>query len=242
MSAIEPGLTPISPVPALGRQPEGKGGEMRQFRSMLRDIADDNNTPALPAKTMASREENNKKAELGFDDLVDALNPLQHIPVVGQIYRAVSDKAVSAPARMIGGMLFGGPIGFMAALVDSIVTDSTGKDLAHHALALLDGKEETVQVAESAPKEISITANEEAKIQAWQVAASQAKELNTISVAEGAKEITPEADAAVEKAPATAAPVNFFIESDAGKPLLPPLDYSQQMQWNLEKYQKLHRP
>ena len=42
----------------------------------------------------------------GFDfwDLVDMVNPLQHIPVVGDIYRAVTGDEMGSMPRIVGGM------------------------------------------------------------------------------------------------------------------------------------------
>lgn len=56
------------------------------------------------------------KTEGGFSELVDILNPLQHIPGVAQIYRSVTGDEISDGARAGGNMLYGilgGPIGFM---------------------------------------------------------------------------------------------------------------------------------
>jgi len=62
----------------------------------------------------ASRVTTPQKAEksgFSFGDLVDTLNPLHHIPIVGQIYRAVTGDAISDKARLAGGGLFAGPLG-----------------------------------------------------------------------------------------------------------------------------------
>ena len=43
---------------------------------------------------------------LTFSDLIDVINPLQHIPVVGTIYREMTNDSLAAGPRMLGGTLF----------------------------------------------------------------------------------------------------------------------------------------
>jgi Flp pilus assembly protein TadD len=68
-------------------------------------------------------------------DLVDVVNPLQHIPVVASIYRNVTDDEIKPAARIAGGTLFGGILGFAAALADSVVEEINGEDIAGTAIA-----------------------------------------------------------------------------------------------------------
>lgn len=72
-----------------------------------------------------------------FWDLLDIVNPLQHIPVVSTIYRAVTGDKIDPGARIAGGTLFGGPIGMAVSLVSAMVQEDTGKDPGEHALAML---------------------------------------------------------------------------------------------------------
>ncbi|MCP5198746.1 MAG: hypothetical protein H6977_01950 [Gammaproteobacteria bacterium] len=46
-----------------------------------------------------------------FGDLVDLVNPLQHIPVLGSYYRKWTGDTIAPALRIAGGALFGGPIG-----------------------------------------------------------------------------------------------------------------------------------
>ena len=46
---------------------------------------------------------------------IDVLNPLQHIPGVGHLYRAVTGDEISPLARLAGGGLIAGPVGIAAA-------------------------------------------------------------------------------------------------------------------------------
>lgn len=60
------------------------------------------------------------------DILVDIVNPLQHIPVVGQIYRAVTGDEIEPASQVAGGVLFGGPIGGLISLASAIFGELFG--------------------------------------------------------------------------------------------------------------------
>lgn len=77
-----------------------------------------------------------------FGDLIDIINPLQHIPVVSTLYRNLTGDELAQGARIIGDALFGGPLGFIASLVNTAVEDETGKDIGDHMLAMVTGGEE----------------------------------------------------------------------------------------------------
>ena len=71
-----------------------------------------------------------------FSDLMDIINPLQHIPVVSSIYRSLSGDEIDPGARIAGGTLFGGPIGAAASVANTIVEYNTGKDVGEHVAGL----------------------------------------------------------------------------------------------------------
>ena len=49
------------------------------------------------------------------DELMQSLNPLQHVPVLGMIYRLVTGETIPAPMRVLGAGIVGGPIGALGA-------------------------------------------------------------------------------------------------------------------------------
>ena len=53
-------------------------------------------------------------------DMTHALNPLQHVPVVGMIYRAVTGESLPAPLRVAGAGMLGGPLGMIGAGLMSV--------------------------------------------------------------------------------------------------------------------------
>jgi hypothetical protein len=93
--------------------------------------------------------------DLSFWDVLDIVNPLQHIPIVGTIYRAVTGDEIK-PAMQIGGdILYGGVIGGMASIANAVLQEASGKDLGGHIMAGLGfgedgGKTPPVQVAAAA--------------------------------------------------------------------------------------------
>lgn len=74
-----------------------------------------------------------------FHDLLDAINPLQHIPIVSTIYRAVTGDTLGNAARVVGDGIYGGVIGVIAGLVDVSVIEATGKDIGQNVMAALTG-------------------------------------------------------------------------------------------------------
>lgn len=74
---------------------------------------------------------------LTFGDVLDVINPLQHLPMVGSIYRAITGDTISAASKVTGGALFGGLIGFAAAVADTVLEESSGKDAGAYVMAVM---------------------------------------------------------------------------------------------------------
>lgn len=96
------------------------------------------------ARGRARFEDDVPHVELSFGDFLDIINPLQHIPIVSTIYRAITGDEIAGPARILGGFLFGGPVGLVAGIVNAVTAEANdGRDLGETALAALFGGEET---------------------------------------------------------------------------------------------------
>ncbi len=67
-----------------------------------------------------------------FGDLIDIINPLQHIPVVSTFYRETTGDEISAAPRVMGSTLFFGPLGLASALANVVVEENTGMDIGEH--------------------------------------------------------------------------------------------------------------
>ncbi|TNE32191.1 MAG: hypothetical protein EP349_02265 [Alphaproteobacteria bacterium] len=84
-----------------------------------------------------------KPGEFSFFDLLDIINPLQHIPIVSSFYRNITGDEIKPAARAIGGFLFGGPLGLAAGIVNGAVADATGKDLPETLLTSVSPPQKT---------------------------------------------------------------------------------------------------
>lgn len=94
---------------------------------------------------------------LSFGDLLDVVNPLQHLPIIGTLYRAITGDDIAPAARLAGGALFGGVVGFGASLANLAFEGITGRDVGDTLLAWTglagDGETRTAAIAEpEAPK------------------------------------------------------------------------------------------
>jgi hypothetical protein len=90
-----------------------------------------------------------------FADLLDLINPLQHIPVVSTIYREVTGDEIAPAAKFIGSTLLGGVPGLAVATLNSVLEDTTGMDIGEMAMAALtaeDGATATTSIASAADK------------------------------------------------------------------------------------------
>jgi len=96
-----------------------------------------------------------------FHDLLDAINPLQHIPVVSTIYRAVTGDTLGEAARVVGDGLYGGVIGVISGLVDVAVIEHTGKDMGGNVMSALglDGDSKSDEAVAAAPAQPSPTSS-----------------------------------------------------------------------------------
>jgi hypothetical protein len=71
-----------------------------------------------------------------FDDLVDVVNPLQHIPWVSGAYRAITGDQIAPGAMGLGGGLFGGLAGFTLGIAQGMIEGSTGKSIGANLAAM----------------------------------------------------------------------------------------------------------
>ena len=51
----------------------------------------------------------------GIGDVIDMINPLQHIPIVSNLYQSATGDTIGAVAMIVGGAIFGGPIGALTS-------------------------------------------------------------------------------------------------------------------------------
>ncbi|MDA8574723.1 hypothetical protein N9L79_04230 [Alphaproteobacteria bacterium] len=79
--------------------------------------------------------------DFSFGDLVDIVNPLQHIPGVANVYRAITGDTISAPARFMGSMLFMGPVGLVMTAADTLAMNADGELASEQLIAAISGRQ-----------------------------------------------------------------------------------------------------
>lgn len=87
--------------------------------------------------------------KLGWKDLVDLVNPLQHIPLVNIAYRHFTGDEPSGAAELLGALPFG-PLSTLAAVTDLAVRSTTGKDIGENVIAMVTGGDKTTSPATDA--------------------------------------------------------------------------------------------
>ena len=89
--------------------------------------------------------------EFTFNDLVDILNPLHHLPLISGLYRSLTGDEISPHARVMGGFLYGGASGLMRSGLEAAVLQETGQELTAQAMAAMNGQVGTAYAAYGKP-------------------------------------------------------------------------------------------
>lgn len=147
-----------------------------------------------------------------FWDVLDVINPLQHIPIVNDIYRDLTGDKIGVGARLVGGTLFGGVIGLAAAAANCAVEESTGTDMGGHMLALFRDDKTPAPSAPDLPATQLASAETPAAAQA-QVAQAQVVPAQVLAAANAAPVIAlPDTDTAVPTAAPAAQSMMFTLD------------------------------
>src|SRR5262249_24907191 len=85
-----------------------------------------------------------------FHDVLDAINPLNQIPIVSDLFASATDHTPSTASKLAGGALLGGPIGFVANLAEVIFESAKGVTPAQSVYAALAGNDDTQVAANEA--------------------------------------------------------------------------------------------
>lgn len=70
-----------------------------------------------------------------FHHLLDVVNPLQHLPVIGTIYRAITGEHIGAVEKIAGDALYGGLWGAVSSVADVAFEGITGKSVEDTVLS-----------------------------------------------------------------------------------------------------------
>jgi hypothetical protein len=91
-----------------------------------------------------------KSADQGesfFHHILDVINPLQHLPVVGTIYRAITGEHIGTIEKIAGDTLYGGLWGAVSSVADVAFQAITGKSVEDTAMGWFKGDGSNVAVA-----------------------------------------------------------------------------------------------
>jgi hypothetical protein len=111
----------------------------------LEFVGDYRNPEPLTARQRELGFDGQSDGDFTFDDFLDIINPLQHIPLVSTLYREITGDEISAHARILGDTLFGGPSGFIAAAANAFYEEIAGEDFGESVIALFTGEEDTAE-------------------------------------------------------------------------------------------------
>jgi hypothetical protein len=113
---------------------------------------------AAASTEQASAEKPADQKESFFHHLLDVVNPLQHLPVIGTIYRAITGERLDPVEKIAGDTLYGGLWGAVTSIADVAFESLTGKSFEDTALALFKG-DDKAQVASTKVAAPTITAS-----------------------------------------------------------------------------------
>jgi len=82
-----------------------------------------------------------------FGHLLDVVNPLQHLPIIGTIYRAVTGDKMGPVEKIAGDTLYGGMWGAISSIADVAFEAITGKSFEDTALSLFKSDSKHTRVA-----------------------------------------------------------------------------------------------
>ena len=82
----------------------------------------DATTPAAAAPAPADQKSASKSSDwdFSFHNLLDIINPLEHLPIIGTIYRAITGTHIGIPEKIAGDALYGGLWGAVSGAARTI--------------------------------------------------------------------------------------------------------------------------
>lgn len=82
-----------------------------------------------------------------FNDFLDMINPLQHLPVVSTLYREMTGDEMEPAARIVGGAIYGGPLGAGISVAEAVLEQATGDDLGGHVMSMFQNADTPQAIA-----------------------------------------------------------------------------------------------
>jgi hypothetical protein len=118
----------------------------------------DLSAPTAPAKSSietvtvtapaASKDADDKSF---FDNLLDVVNPLEHLPIVSTIYSNLTGDKPNDFTQVAGDTLYGGALGLVSSVGNLIFKDATGKSVGDTVWGWVTGQDSGSKPAASSP-------------------------------------------------------------------------------------------
>ena len=86
-----------------------------------------------------------------FDDLLDIVNPLQHLPVISTIYRHLTGDTIGLPEKIAGDGLYGGLMGLACSVGDTLFQEITGKSVGDTVYDFVMGEDKPTSAVATGP-------------------------------------------------------------------------------------------
>ncbi len=77
------------------------------------------------------------EGDMSFGDFLGVINPLQHLPIIGTLYRSLTGDTIQPAARVMGGILYGGVIGGLASITNAVIEQASGQDVGDQVMTSL---------------------------------------------------------------------------------------------------------
>jgi hypothetical protein len=110
---------------------------------------------AAPSTAPAAASDDSDAGGISFHDILDVVNPLQHLAIVGTLYRKLTGEQIKPFPRAAGDLLYGGPLGFVGSIADTLFEKLTGKDFGSTVFDTIKeafaGSDDTKDVARNTP-------------------------------------------------------------------------------------------
>lgn len=114
------------------------------------DAATSATTQPAPPQAEGKPQSKSSDWDFSFHNLLDIINPLEHLPIIGTLYRAITHTHIGIPERIAGDALYGGLWGAVSGVADAAFEAVTGKDFGSTVLAFFTGHHHDTAVASNA--------------------------------------------------------------------------------------------
>ena len=94
-----------------------------------------------------------------FHDVLDTINPLQHLPIISTIYHAITGDRPGNVAEIAGDALYGGLLGLASGVANVALKEATGRDFGDTVMSLFhhDTDAAPEQAPDAAPGTVPAT-------------------------------------------------------------------------------------